>query len=473
MERGRTGPERIVGRYAIYDAIATGGMATVHIGRLIGPIGFSRTVAIKRLHPQFAKDPEFAVMLLDEAMVASRIRHPNVVPVIDVVADDDELLLVMEYVHGESLSVLLRAHAERSPDRARIVANIIAGALHGLHAAHETTGEGNKPLGIVHRDVTPQNVLLGVDGIPRVLDFGVAKAAGQAHCTGAGRVKGKMRYIAPEQITRRGIDRRSDVWSASVLLWESLTGRRLFDGGNDIEVMKSILERPISPPREIAPDVPEALSVATMRGLARDPEQRFATAVEMASALEQAVGLVGPREIGEWVDRAVHGRLAARRRRLQEIEEGALTPEPPPSSGGVTVTGAAIQLPPSEPLEPRRRRAWLVPSAVGAVVAVTVTAAFAVYRSAPSHEPTPVAVVVSAPPPSGAEPPSTLATSAPATSAPVVSDAAPTAAPSASSVVAGSPTRVQRGARRTGRAGRPPPAAGPRPDYRVPLYGRD
>src|SRR5277367_6635205 len=191
---------RIVGRYAIFDAIASGGMASVHFGRLIGPAGFSRTVAIKRLHESFALDPEFVSMFMDEARLAARIRHPNVVPTRDIVALEQELLLVMEYVPGESLSLLLkRARLARKPVPIPIVADIIMQALSGLHAAHEAVGEAGEPLCIVHRDVSPQNILVGTDGVARVLDFGVAKAIGTMHQTRAGQVKGKIRYMAPEQ----------------------------------------------------------------------------------------------------------------------------------------------------------------------------------------------------------------------------------------------------------------------------------
>src|SRR5437870_1182907 len=158
-------PIRIVGRYAIYNEIAAGGMATIHLGRLLGPVGFSRTVAIKRLHPQFAKDPEFVSMFLDEARLAARIRHPNVVPTLDVVATQGELFLVMEYVQGESLSRLGRVMRERKERiLPRICASIMSGVLHGLHAAHEAHDERGEPLGIVHRDVSPHNVLVGGDG---------------------------------------------------------------------------------------------------------------------------------------------------------------------------------------------------------------------------------------------------------------------------------------------------------------------
>src|SRR4051794_10223317 len=200
MERREPQPPRVVGRYAIFDAIATGGMATVCFGRLVGPKGFARTVVVKRLHPQLAGDPDVATMFQDEARIAARIRHPNVVPVIDVVSDGGELLLVMEYVHGESLAYLARAGERHTAQSVRVVVNVVVAALHGLHAAHEATGDSGGPLDIVHRDVSPQNILVGVDGVARVVDFGVAKAAGQSHATAVGQVKGKIRFLAPEQV---------------------------------------------------------------------------------------------------------------------------------------------------------------------------------------------------------------------------------------------------------------------------------
>ncbi|HVY48291.1 MAG TPA: serine/threonine-protein kinase, partial [Minicystis sp.] len=312
---------RILGRYALYGEIAAGGMATVHLGRLLGPVGFSRTVAIKRLHPQFAKDPGFVSMFLDEARLAARIRHPNVVPVLDVVEADGELLLVMEYVHGESFSFVLRilaANKKRLP--ARIVGHVLAGALAGLHAAHEARSETGTPLGIVHRDVSPQNVLVGADGVPRVLDFGVAKAAGQAHTTRQGQLKGKLRYMAPEQVRCGPIDRRVDVWAASVMLWEALTGHRLFHADTDAGVLMQVLEKPIPSPRTLAPDVPAMLADVCLRGLSRDPGARFATAMDMAVRVEAAVGLVSPREVSAWVKRVAEGRLHERAQRLAEID---------------------------------------------------------------------------------------------------------------------------------------------------------
>src|SRR5215472_12533797 len=220
MDRPDPAHARVIGRYALYDELAAGGMATVHFGRLLGHAGFSRTVAIKKLYPQYAKDPEFVSMFLDEARLAARVRHPNVVTTLDVVSTAGELLLVLEYVHGESLSRLLRATAEAGALVPwRIAAAIVSGVLHGLHAAHEAKSERGEPLDLVHRDVSPQNVTVGVDGVARVLDFGIAKAVGRLTHTRGGLVKGKYSYMAPEQV--QGIvTRRSDVFSAAILLWE-------------------------------------------------------------------------------------------------------------------------------------------------------------------------------------------------------------------------------------------------------------
>src|SRR5450432_3116813 len=186
-------PVRVIGRYALYGKLAAGGMATVHFGRLLGPAGFSRTVAIKRLHPQFAKDPEFVAMFLDEARLAARIHHPNVIATLDVVALEGELFLVLEYVQGESFASLLRAARDRrTPVPLPVVSAVMTGVLHGLHAAHEAKNERGEPLRLVHRDVSPHNVLVGADGVPRVLDFGIAKAAGRLQTTREGHLKGKL-----------------------------------------------------------------------------------------------------------------------------------------------------------------------------------------------------------------------------------------------------------------------------------------
>ena len=314
-------PPRVVGRYMLFDEIASGGMATVRYGRLIGEVGFSRTVAIKCLHPHFAKDEEFVRMFLDEAHLAARVRHPNVVPILDVVARDGELFLVMEFIQGESLAKLVRiARAQKSMIPLRIIASIMTGVLDGLHAAHEAKSEQGEPLGIVHRDVSPQNVIVGVDGVPRVLDFGVAKAAGRMQATRDGQLKGKIAYMAPEQLKSEWVDRRTDVYAASVVLWETLTGTRLFKAENEIGVFGLVLQGKVEPPSSVLPGIPQGYDEVTMRGLHIDPNQRFATAREMATALEKVGGVASPRDVGAWVEQLAADTLKKRADTITALE---------------------------------------------------------------------------------------------------------------------------------------------------------
>jgi serine/threonine-protein kinase len=313
---------KLVGRYALFEEIACGGMAAVHVGRLVGPVGFSRTVAIKRLHPQFAKDPEFVTMFLDEARLAARVRHPNVVPTLDVVAAQGELFLVMEYVQGESfarLLYLMKNGGKRAPRE--MVCAIVASVLHGLHAAHEAKSERGEPLGIVHRDVSPQNILVGVDGIARVLDFGIAKAAGRAQVTREGQVRGKMAYIAPEQLQNSAADRKADVYAAAVVLWEALTGERLFLGESESATIAKVLAGEVLPPSSVVPDIPHALDEVVMRGLSRDRSARFETARDMARALEACGPLPTATQIGEWVEETAGTALANRARIVSQVEQ--------------------------------------------------------------------------------------------------------------------------------------------------------
>ena len=317
----RDHPARVIGRYALYGKLASGGMATVHFGRLLGPAGFSRTVAIKRLHPQFAKDPEFVAMFLDEARLAARIQHPNVVATVDVVALSEELFLVMDYIRGESFSRLMRASRKRGIEVSLgVVASIISGMLHGLHAAHEARDERGQPLSVVHRDVSPQNVLVGVDGIARVLDFGVAKAAARIQITRDGQMKGKLSYMAPEQLQGKLVDRRTDIFAAGIVLWEALTGRRLFDAEEASEVLRMIASEEIPPPSAVVPSISRDVDEIVMRALSRNTTTRYQTAREFAIALEEAVPLASPREVGEWVELVAGDTLLHREQAVAEIE---------------------------------------------------------------------------------------------------------------------------------------------------------
>lgn len=318
----RGGFERL-GRYAICQQISEGGMAAVHLGILLGSGGFSRFVAIKRMHPELARDASLVARFEQEVLLGARIQHPNVVQALDVVSRQDELLLVMEFVHGETLAGLVEAAAHGGAALPIEVAlNIVTSALHGLHVAHEARDEDDVPLALVHRDFSPQNVLVGSDGYARVLDFGIAKTLAKAIKTEIGVVAGKLPYMAPEQLRQQPLDRRTDVFAAGVVLWEALVGERLFGAThpNSPATMLEVLERTIVPPSRLRSGIPESVDVAVLRALNREPKERFASAREFALALE-ATGLsCGQTTVAECLREVCGKRLAW----LEEQQEIAL-----------------------------------------------------------------------------------------------------------------------------------------------------
>jgi serine/threonine protein kinase len=320
-------------RYELFGEIASGGMASVRYGRRIGPLGFARPVAVKRLHAQFAKNPDFVSMFMDEARLSARLVHANIVATLDVLLGPGEISLVMEYVHGESLGVLLEKSLEfREAVPARIAVSMLASVLHGLHAAHEATDDQHNPLHVVHRDVSPQNILVGADGVPRMIDFGIARALGHMRTTPSGEIKGKLAYIAPEQLSSGVVDRRADVYGASVVLWETLTGRRLFDADSESALVHKVLHSTVLPPSAENPGVPRSIDEIVLKGLARDPKQRFATALDMALALERAVAPATQSEVARWLDRLIGDKLRNRARALTLMQEHG----PPEQAPAVT-----------------------------------------------------------------------------------------------------------------------------------------
>lgn len=312
------GQARVLGRYLMCFPFAAGGMATVHLGRLLGPQGFSRTVAIKQLHAQLAQDTEFVTMFLDEARLTSRIRHTNVVAPLDVIECEGEICIVMEYVHGESLGRLMQASEhERIP--LRIVTAIMVQTLLGLHAAHEATDDDGHPLVIVHRDVSPHNILVGEDGVTRVVDFGIAKAARRVHSTQGAKLKGKLGYMSPEQLRLLPVDRGCDLFSAGIILWEMLTGKPLFNAEEPAAAVAQMLEfAPVAPSKYV--DLPPGFDAIALKALAVDREQRYATAREMARALEDVCVPAGALEVSEWVARLAGKHLARRAEWISDVE---------------------------------------------------------------------------------------------------------------------------------------------------------
>ena len=282
-------------------------MATVYLARLGGAGGFQRFVAIKRLHPHLAKDSEFTQMFLDEARLAARLHHPNVVPILEIGESPDGYYLVMEYIEGDTLARILARSAQAGralPPKVAIRACL--DALLGLHTAHELTDDDGKPLHIVHRDVSPQNILVGVDGTSRIADFGVARATSRLSTTRTGQLKGKLAYMAPEQARGKEVDRRADVFAMGIVTWESLGQKRLFKGEGEADTLNRVLYEPIPKLRAANPTVPAELEAVVMKALEREADARFPTAADFADALEKAarnVGVLGtPRDVKEHLD---------------------------------------------------------------------------------------------------------------------------------------------------------------------------
>ncbi len=352
------GAGHLLGRYALFDAIASGGMATIYLGRQVGAVGFSRVVAVKRLHPHHAREADFVAMFLDEARLAARVRHPNVVETLDVVHEGAETFIVMEYVDGEPLSALFAAARERGQRiPIEIGAAIVCGLCHGLHAAHEARGGDGTPLGIVHRDVSPQNVLVGSDGVPRVVDFGVALANVRLQTTRAGQVKGKPAYMAPEQLARDEVTRATDLYAAGVILWEACAGRRAYDVASEGALYARVIAGAIPRLEEVAPWVPPALAAVVHRSIAKEPAARFATAQEMALAIEGAVRVAGAAALSGFLEDLAGPDLAARREAVRTIESAThaaaartAPPAPPPPPDSIPAA------PTSQPARPSARQ---------------------------------------------------------------------------------------------------------------------
>ncbi len=274
--------------YEILAKLATGGMAEIFLARHANAAGVERYVVLKRVLRERATDAGFVRMFLDEAKLAAQLQHPNIAQVYDIGKLGDSYFFTMEYVHGETVRALLhRSHALRKPIPIGTALTIAAGAAAGLHHAHERIGHDGKPLGIVHRDVSPSNLMVSYEGHVKLVDFGVAKAATASVETRSGTVKGKIAYLSPEQCRGRGVDRRSDLFSLGIVLWELLTVERLFKHPSDFETMASIVNDPSPPPSSRRPDVPPELDALVLRLLAKTPEERFQTADELLEAIEQ------------------------------------------------------------------------------------------------------------------------------------------------------------------------------------------
>jgi len=278
-------PTRL-GRYEIIGLLATGGMAEVHLGRLMGPSGFERVVVVKRILPHLAREAAFVDMFLDEARIVAKINHKNVIQVSELGREADELFLVMEFVEGESLGGFMRRHWGNEREIGfELAAYIVSEACAGLHAAHELKDEDGRPQEVVHRDVSPQNLMVTYDGQVKVLDFGIAKAVDRSARTSTGTLKGKVEYMSPEQCKAQPLDRRSDIFALGVLLYELSASKRLFRRGNELASLRAVCEDPIPLPSAVVPGFPQELEAICLKALAREREDRFKSADEMRRAL--------------------------------------------------------------------------------------------------------------------------------------------------------------------------------------------
>ncbi len=309
-------PARWLDRYELIGEIASGGMATVFLARRDGAGGFQRLVAIKRLHPHLAHQEEFVQMFLDEARLAAAIHHPHVVPILE---SENGNYVVMEFIEGDTLAGLSdRAFARGVMLPRPVAVRIVLDALAGLHAAHQLEDGEGRLLGLVHRDCTPQNILVGADGSSRITDFGVARAASRLAITRSQTVKGKVAYLSPEQATAGELDRRSDIFTMGIVLWEVLAGRPLFHTDNEATTVSRLLSAPIPSVRQFAPDVSPDLDEVCTRALQRSAARRYPTAAAMAEALEAAAqhtlgGAGSPGEVGRCVEMLLGTELAAQR----------------------------------------------------------------------------------------------------------------------------------------------------------------
>jgi serine/threonine-protein kinase len=385
-------PKNRLDRYELIGEIATGGMAVVYLARIAGAGGFQRFVAIKRLHSHLAQQSEFVEMFLDEARLAAGIHNPHVVPILEVGGSAEQgYYLVMEYIEGDTLArVASRASGrvtglqpaaagggrpktapasmpQNGPAVPRpVTVRLLLDSLAGLHAAHELTDPHGRALHIVHRDISPQNILVGVDGSARITDFGVARAAARLSTTRSDTVKGKLAYLSPEQARGEQVDRRTDIFAMGIILWELFTGRRLFRGETDHETLARVLSGNIPAPSQLVPGMHPAYDAVTLRALSRDVSRRYATCAEMADDLERAAteaakagaegGVAQPRDVAAFMNTVLGQEIGAQRESvrvwLSQRNDPSLASSRPAMQRPVLASGAAPIVPPV-PAPPR------------------------------------------------------------------------------------------------------------------------
>jgi serine/threonine-protein kinase len=364
---------RSFGRFELLLEMGSGGMATLYLSRIRGPQNFEKLIAIKKIHDHLSKEEEFVDMFLDEARISAMIHHPNVVQIFDLGSIDEAYFIAMEYVHGQDLSQMLRGviRTKNQTYGWAHAARLVADAAAGLHAAHELKSTEGKPLGLVHRDVSPQNILVSYDGHLKVVDFGIAYAAEKISQTSVGTLKGKASYMSPEQSRGQIVDRRSDVFALGILLFECCCMKRLFREENEAATLLRVGAADVPRPRTIRPALPAELERIILRALAKKPDDRFETASEMAQALEQLLvsrgEVVGPAQIESLMGELFHDRKRIRDSQLREVSARPSTNVGP--AIGVSTT-TVTQLAGLDAAETGPSRRWVLPVVVGLVAVV-------------------------------------------------------------------------------------------------------
>jgi eukaryotic-like serine/threonine-protein kinase len=355
---------RMLGRYELLVPLAQGATAQVWAARTTGS-RLQKIVAVKVLLADVSEDVDVETMFLDEARLVSRIRHPNVASVLDLGDEEDTLYIVIEWIEGEPLQIVLREANARGGVPLPLALRIVKQAASGLHAAHELCDEAGKPIGLVHRDVSPQNILVGYDGAVKVIDFGVAKATTNMQRTSVGQIKGKVPYMAPEQAVGEPIDRRTDVFALGVVLYQLVTAKHPFRGDSDFATLSRLRDRnPADSPRKHIPDLPPALEEVMLKALSKQRDGRFATMLELARALERAVP--SPLDVDRSLGTFISGLLSQRSaKRAQSIREALRSlggdSDLPANFGG---KAAVEELPPWKPAVPPPVAASVAPASV-------------------------------------------------------------------------------------------------------------
>ena len=312
-----------LGKYKLIAELGHGGMAQVFLALARGPAGFNKLAVIKQIREQLADDPEFLTMFLDEARLAARLNHPNVVQTNEVGEDGKRYFICMEYLEGQPLNRVIQRLGRENGLSLGVTLRILVEALAGLHHAHELTDYDGTPLQIVHRDVTPHNIFITYAGQAKIVDFGIAKALSQSAETKAGVLKGKVAYMAPEQARGDKVDCRADVFSVGVIMWEALVGRRMFKGLTDVVIIQKIVNGQLQSPRSANPDVDEKLDAVCMKALAHNKEDRYESAAEFASAIESALDAMGDRSSLRDAGKLIQQSFEPERARIKALVEAA------------------------------------------------------------------------------------------------------------------------------------------------------